>query len=143
MMLFEPVLFIGSQIYRFLESLVGDFDMKTTTLFIGTFLCSSNPSNTSKKDIRVEHCFDITEDLPSARKCRGSLWIGLARLSNDDFAVQLFLDENIMSIYRTLQELRTMDTTVFDLAFKHLLQFYGLTPQRFVELVNQALARIN
>lgn len=121
--------------------------MKQTNFCVGKFLCASRQTTTPRKDICIEYCFDITEDLPSARKCRGSLWIGFARLSDGDVAVQMLLDEHTMSCYRTLRELRDLQTSsshednVPDTMLTYQLNFFGLTPHRFVELVNQAFAQ--
>lgn len=114
--------------------------MRQDWQFIGHVLFMEN-----QKTVAIEHCFDITDELPlpGQRLRKDSLWIGLVRRS-DDFGVQLIFSPHLMGIYRDLSELRTGKTKstmireVFDGSVLNQLQAYGLTPETYADIAERA-----
>ncbi len=114
---------------------------KESSRFIGKVLFLNNYGT----EIKIEHCFDVSDEIFPISERRKSLWLGLTRCGTDDLGVQLICSESHLGAFRTLRELRTGETSsiygspVFDEAFVHQLKMYGLTPESFKALVERAV----
>ena len=104
-----------------------------------------------KKDggkVKVEHCFDFTDELPSVRRCSDSFFIGLARYEPGDFAVQIIFSRFSAGVSRDLSELRTGQTNsswgtpVWSERFLRQLDSYGLDQKIYLEMVERAVAHV-